>query len=110
MVLSSGFDVDESFDEPCKAALAGNSFVVKPISGVPPTPSDWKANQLILLPVSEEKTPPTIKDKGKTAGQSPEKVALLTGCQPNLSEPPARVGVTHRAVKRSRVIPEEPLF
>jgi len=110
LVLSSGFDIDESFDEPCKAAQAGNSFVVKPISGVPPIPSDWKANPLILLPVSEEKTPPTVKNKAKTAGQSPFKVALLTGCQLNLSAPPARVGTTHRAVKKSRVIPEEPLF
>jgi filamentous hemagglutinin family protein len=109
-VLSSGFDIDESFDEPCKAALAGNSFVVQPIFGVPPIPSDWKANLLILLPISEEKTPPTVKNKGKTAGQSPFKVALLAGCQPNLSAPPARVGTTHRAVKRSRVIPEEQLF
>jgi filamentous hemagglutinin family protein len=101
LVLSSGFDVDESFDEPCKAAQAGNSFVVKPISGVPPIPSDWKANLLILLPVSDKKIPLTIIDKGKTAGQSPEKVALLTGCQPETK---------HRGGKKSRVISEPPLF
>jgi large exoprotein involved in heme utilization and adhesion len=101
LVLSSNFDVDESFDEPCEAAQAGNSFVVKPISGVPPTPSDWKANLLILLPVSEENTPSTIKDKGKTAGQLPEKVALLTGCQPEK---------IHRGGKKSRVMSEKPLF
>jgi len=77
---------------------------------VPPIASDWKANQLILLPVSDEKTPSPIKDK--TAGQSPEKVALLTltGCQLNLSAPPARVGTAHRAVKKSCVIPEPQLF
>ena len=112
LLLSSGFDIDESFDEPCKAAQAGNSFVVKAISGVPPIPSDWKANQLILLPVSEEKTPPTVKNKAKTAGQSPFKVA--TGCQPNLSAPPARVRKTATrkrwTVKRNSVIPEPQLF
>jgi large exoprotein involved in heme utilization and adhesion len=101
LVLSSDFDVDESFDEPCQAALAGNRFVVKAISGVPPIPSDWKANLLILLPVSDEKIPPTITDKGKMAGQSFFKVALLTGCQPETK---------HREGKKSRVIPEPPLF
>jgi len=113
VVLPDGFLRNNQLQSPCASRIAENQnyFYIVPSEGTSNAVND-------LLPsgpsLSQIKSVKTTKSTTGIMAKPAVKVALLAGCQPNLSKPPARVRKTvtkkRRAVKRSRVIPEEPLF
>jgi filamentous hemagglutinin family protein len=99
--------------EPCTSRIAKNlsRFAIRASEGTSNAAGDLLPSGPLLSQIKPIKTTKSMKG---TMAKPAVKVTLLAGCQPNLSEPPAHVRKTttrkRRAVKRSRVIPEEPLF
>jgi filamentous hemagglutinin family protein len=115
VVLPGGFVESNQLQSPCSSRIAENQnrFVIVSSEGTSNAVNDLLPSGPPLSQIKPIKTTKSMTGKD-TMAKPAVKVALLAGCQPNLSEPPAHVRKIatrkRRAVKRSRVIPEEPLF
>lgn len=82
------FDASKQLQSPCLARHQKHNFIVKRFVGSPPSPQDWKATQLVLLPTkAEEQKPSTLSPQNQNAPlneQTTLKVAFLTVCHPDL--------------------------
>jgi len=76
-----------------------SSFDIHPIAGSPTSPFDLQPSRLSF---QSTKIAPANSQKQSQKIMSPQQMALVTVCQP--------VQPKTQAIKRSRVIPEEPLF
>jgi len=109
LTLSSDtVDTSTMTKKPCEATSYEeyknrSSFDSYPIAGSPTSPFDLQPSRLSF---QSTKIAPTTSQKQskKMTSPSPRQMALMTVCQPSLIQP------ERQAVKRSRVIPEEPLF
>ena len=104
-VLPGSFIESNQLESPCNSKIGENQsrFTIVSSEGT----SNVVGDLLPSAPLLSQIKPMTGKN---TMAKPAVKVALLAGCQPNLSAPPARIGTTYQAAKRSHVIPEEPLF